>query len=71
MEKKIALYGPGGDSGTVRQEIVPLHMCLALQASPRLAHLSPTPTQKNRKQKTKQKKPTLLISEIRSYLYLE
>lgn len=38
MEKKIAVYGPGGDSGTVRQEIVPLHMCLALQASPR-----PTP----------------------------
>lgn len=70
MEKKIALYGPGGDSGTVRQEIVPLHMCLALQASPRLAHLSPTPTQKKQKAKNK-KKPTLLISEIRSYLYLE
>lgn len=50
MEKKIAVYGPGGDSGTVRQEIVPLHMCLALQASPR-----PTPPPKKNQHSLSQK----------------
>lgn len=54
-KKKIALHGPGGDRGEVRRENAPLRPTCAgpCKANPRLAHLSPTPTLKKKKEKKK------------------